>query len=245
MDPSIPVGNKDAKQQWKELVAIYKDVGFPTDFIEPVAGLPDMVFTANGFFSIDNKAIVARYRYKERQGETKHFKKWLKDHSFDVIDPGKICYEGEGDTFVVGDTIFQGWGFRSDKAILPVFKKTFPHKKIVWLHLINDRFYHLDTCFFPINKDLAYFYEKAFDGQSVKSIRKAFKEAVAVTDEEAHSFGLNSMTVDHTIIMNKNAKKFADRVKSDGYKTIMVKLDEFFKSGGSVKCLTNEFFWEN
>ncbi len=242
MDPSIPIGSQDAQKQWQELHDIYKDVGFDVHLIRPVEGLPDMVFTANGFFSIDNKAVVARYRYPQRQGETEYYIQWLKDRNFKVIDPGQIYYEGEGDTFLVGNTIFQGWGFRSDKKVVELMKKTFPEKNGIALHLIDDRFYHLDTCFFPVNEELVYYYDKAFDTASQKAITKAFKHAVAVSDEEALGFALNSMTVDHTVITNTKSKKFVNRVKSDGYQVVTAHMTEFLKSGGSVKCLTNEIW---
>lgn len=244
MDPSKRVASTDAIKEWQELSDIYKDLEMSVDTIAPQDGLPDMVFTANGFFSINKKAIVARFRYKERQGETNHFIQWLTENKYTVIDPGKIVYEGEGDTFVIGKNIFQGWGFRSDKEILSLFEETYPEYSVIPLHLVDDRFYHLDTCFFPINEDLAYFYEKAFDAISVKVIKKSFKHAVAVTDEEALTFSLNSVTTDHTVVMNANSNKFSERVKSEGYRVFQLPMNEFFKSGGSVKCLTNEI-WED
>jgi len=205
--------------------------------------LPDMVFAANGFFSVNKKAIVSRFRYRERQGETKFYKQWLKAHGFEVIDPKSIIYEGQGDTLLVEDVILQGYGFRSDREIAKLLSNEFPNKKVVPLRLIDERFYHLDICFLPINRELVYFYDKAFDRKSVDTIKEFFKYAIAVSDEEALSFSLNSVVIDHTVVTNAKAKRFNDRVSSEGLKTISLDMSEFIKSGGAVKCLTNEL-WE-
>lgn len=245
MHPEIPVAGKRAKKQWYELVSLYSQLNYSLSFIEPANSLPDMVFTANGFFNVGKKAVVARFRFQERQGETELYAKWLRDNGFEVVDPGKIVYEGQGDTLMVGDNIFQGWGFRSDKEVTGLMKKTYPEKNVVPLHLIDDRFYHLDTCFFPVNEELAYYFDGAFDDVTLKKIKKTFKKPVAVTEEEAVSFALNSMTTDHTIVTNSKAKKFKKRVKSEGFRVVSLEMDEFLKSGGSVKCLTNIVYGTN
>ena len=242
MNPSNKVDVSRAIEQWNELLVVYKDLGIQVEQITPIDGLPDMVFAANGFFAIGARAVLSRFRYKERQSETNYFSNWLEQNSFDVVDPGKIVYEGEGDTFLVQDTIYQGWGFRSDPTIASIFKTAFQDKAVKLLHLIDDKFYHFDTCFFPVDQNLVYFYENAFDSDSSKTIRSSFKKAVAVTREEAMTFSLNSIQYNNTIIMNSHSKKFAERIRSEGFTVISVDVSEFMKSGGSVKCLTNELY---
>lgn len=233
---------KEARLQWRALRDIYKDISFQIEEIDPQHDFPDMVFTANGFFNIGKKALLSRFRFKERQGETKFFKNWLVEHGYEIIDPENVSYEGQGDTFLVAKSIFQGWGFRSEKMILPILSNTYADHEIVPLHLVDNRFYHLDTCFFPVAENLVYYYENAFDPSSMRKIRKSFVKAIAVSDEEALSFSLNSVAADHKVVMNAKARKFADRVKSDGFRPILTPMDEFLKSGGSVKCLTNEIW---
>ena len=41
----------------------YLRLGHPVDVIEPVPGLPDMVYAANGGFIAGDVAIVARFRF--------------------------------------------------------------------------------------------------------------------------------------------------------------------------------------
>jgi len=242
MDMANKVDSLRANKQRNELVTIYKDLGIKVCNIDPIDGLPDMVFAANGFFAIGKRAVVSRFRHKERQQETTYFNEWLKQNNFDVVDPGKIIYEGEGDTFLVSDTIYQGWGFRSDPEIVKVFREAFPNNDVKLLHLINDKFYHFDTCFFPIAANLVYYYEDAFDSETNKIIRNSFKKAISVTKEEAMTFSLNSIRHNNIIIVNSHSKKFTERLRSEGFEVVPVDVSEFMKSGGSVKCLTNELY---
>ena len=48
MDPTAPVDVDKAVAQWETLVATYRKLGHDVDFIDPIPGLPDMVFAANG-----------------------------------------------------------------------------------------------------------------------------------------------------------------------------------------------------
>ena len=41
--------------------------------MDGVPGLPDMVFPANAAVVLNGRAIVARFRHHERQGEERHF----------------------------------------------------------------------------------------------------------------------------------------------------------------------------
>lgn len=242
MDPTNKVDRQLANKQWEELISIYKDLGMQVSTITPISGLPDMVFAANGFVSIEKKAIVSRFRYLERQPENEYFNNWLVQNAFQVIDPGTIVYEGEGDTFLVKDTIYQGWGFRSDERISTIFKSAFPDKEVKLLHLVDDKFYHFDTCFFPVDEDLVYYYAPAFDDISNRLITSSFRRAYTITQQEAMSFSLNSIRHNDTVIINSHSKRFGERLRSVGFTIVYVDVSEFMKSGGSVKCLTNELY---
>src|SRR3954470_14334554 len=50
MDTTTPVDVELATAQWEHLVQTYIRLGHAVELIEPVAGLPDMVYAANGGF---------------------------------------------------------------------------------------------------------------------------------------------------------------------------------------------------
>ncbi|MDP1794162.1 MAG: hypothetical protein Q8K63_08490, partial [Acidimicrobiales bacterium] len=47
MHRSVPVDRRLAMRQWSALVRAYEALGHTVECIEPVLGLPDMVFAAN------------------------------------------------------------------------------------------------------------------------------------------------------------------------------------------------------
>jgi len=143
MEPANPTDTSKALAQWQALHDTYLSLGHEVELIDPVPGLPDMVYTANGGFVIDGKALGVRFRVDERRGEERPFMDWFAAHGFDVVEPGEV-QEGEGDFLLVGQTILAGTGFRSvgdsHRELGEVFGR-----EVVSLRLTDPRFYHLDT----------------------------------------------------------------------------------------------------
>ncbi|MDT5147208.1 MAG: hypothetical protein QOC58_1853, partial [Mycobacterium sp.] len=66
MDTTTPVDIDVATAQWQDLYQTYARLGHSVDLVEPVPGLPDMVYAANGGFIANDVAVVARFRFAER-----------------------------------------------------------------------------------------------------------------------------------------------------------------------------------
>src|SRR5215212_5784823 len=77
MDPSAPYNTSLAIAQWTELKRIYEELGHQIELIEPVQGLPDMVFAANGATVIDGKVLTVQFRDAERADEAPAYRDWL------------------------------------------------------------------------------------------------------------------------------------------------------------------------
>jgi len=63
MDPSAPVDTGLAGKQWSVLRDALVELGHEVHLLEPVPGLPDMVFAANGAFSVGGVVYGASFRY--------------------------------------------------------------------------------------------------------------------------------------------------------------------------------------
>ena len=59
MHPQVPTDTALAVRQWEELYRIYRDLGFDVHLVDPIPGLPDMVYAANGAL-VTPTATVAR-----------------------------------------------------------------------------------------------------------------------------------------------------------------------------------------
>ena len=143
MEPANPTDTAVAVRQWQDLYDTYIALGHEVELIDPIEGLPDMVYTANGGFLIDGVAYGAKFRFQERAGEAGRSSTGSAPTASTVVEPVEVN-EGEGDFLLVGDTILAGTGFRSTgdshREIGEVFGK-----EVVSLTLIDPRFYHLDT----------------------------------------------------------------------------------------------------
>src|SRR5262245_50919835 len=122
------------------------------ELIEPVDELPDMVFTANAGLVHDDVFIPARLRFPQRQPETRHVTEWFRDHGYRVVElRGPGTFEGEGDSlFQPGEPLlWAGYGVRSSlqahRELADILGL-----EVIPLRLVDERFYHLDTCFCPL-----------------------------------------------------------------------------------------------
>ena len=67
--------------------------------------------------------------------------------------------------------------------------------KLIYCELIDPYYYHLDTCFCPLNEELAILYPAAFGKETQKTILANIK-TLPVTQEEAKLFACNAVVID-------------------------------------------------
>src|SRR5207247_2572788 len=80
MDPNAPVDVDLALAQWTELVRTYQALGHSVEFIDPVPGLPDMVFAANGATVVDGVVLGVQFRFPQRADEGPAYMHWFATH---------------------------------------------------------------------------------------------------------------------------------------------------------------------
>lgn len=245
MEPANPTDTAKAVAQWQKLYDLYLELGHEVELIEPLAGYPDMVYTANGGFVIDGRAYVPSFYYEQRQGEAPAFAEWFRANGFDTVMPQEVN-EGEGDFLLAGDVILAGTGFRSagdsHREVSEVFGR-----EVVTLNLVDPRFYHLDTALTVLDPvveegqqaNIAYL-PHAFDEESQKVLAERFPDAILVSDEDGAVFGLNSASDGYNVIISPRAKGFEKQLRERGYNPILIDLSELLLGGGGIKCCTLE-----
>lgn len=247
MEPSRPTDTALAVRQWQALYDTYVSLGHEIELIDPLEGLPDMVYTANGGFVIDGVAYGPKFRFRERAAEAPAFIDWFAANGFEVAEPVEVN-EGEGDFLLVGDTILAGTGFRSTgdshREVGEVFSR-----EVVSLTLTDPRFYHLDTALAVLDPvegpggvdkaNIAYL-PNAFDEKSQAILRERFPDAIRVSDADGSVFGLNSASDGKNVIISPRAKGFEAQLRERGYTPVLVDLSELLLGGGGIKCCTLE-----
>lgn len=230
-----------AHKQWNALrdkLALYADILT----VPPQPGLPDMVFTANAALVLGNKAVVSRFRNKERQGEEPHFLAWFKTYGFVCADwPQNIACEGAGDALWdrALPLLWIGSGFRSDAAA-PAELERFFGRRVQPMKLVDPRFYHLDTCLCPLPGGFMLYYPGAFAPESLAILHELVPAAkrIAVAEEDAARFSCNAVELDGHVFMNGASQTLQDKLRAAGFDPVLVPLGEFLKAGGTAKCLT-------
>ncbi len=242
MDPAQPTDTALAVSQWEVLHRTYLDLGFDVRLIDPIDGLPDMVYAANGGLVIDGIAYGALFQYDERGPEGPAYMDWFRSQGFAVTEPA-ATNEGEGDFLLVGDTIYAGTGFRSDTASHDEVRRIYD-REVVTLRLVDPRFYHLDTAFAVIDSaggsDSVAYLPSAFDPASRSILESRFPDAVLVTEEDAAVLGLNSFSDGRNVVIAQRAATFERDLRARGFTPIGVDLSELLRGGGGVKCCTLE-----
>jgi N-dimethylarginine dimethylaminohydrolase len=247
MEPANPTDTAVALRQWQTLYDTYVALGHEVQLIDPIPGLPDMVYTANGGFVIDGVAYGAKFRFQERVPEAPAFMEWFRENGFEVVEPREVN-EGEGDFLLVGDTILAGTGFRSTGDSHREVGEVF-NKEVVSLNLVDPRFYHLDTAISVLDPvegpggveraNIAYL-PSAFDERSQAVLAECFPEAILVDDADGAVFGLNSASDGLNVFISPRAKGFEAQLRERGYNPVLVDLSELLLGGGGIKCCTLE-----
>ncbi|GAB3143130.1 arginine deiminase-related protein [Marisediminicola antarctica] len=238
MDPALPTDTALAVRQWQSLYDTYVGLGFDVHLIDPIDGLPDMVYAANGGFVIDNIAYGASFTYPERQPEGPAYMDWFGANDFDVRVPENVN-EGEGDFLLVGGVILAGTGFRSASNSHEELASIYG-REVVTLNLVNPSFYHLDTAIAVLDDDNIAYLPSAFDEEGLTILRGRFPDAVLVNEEDASVLGLNSFSDGYNVVIASRATDFERQLRERGYNPIGVDLSELLLGGGGVKCCTLE-----
>jgi len=230
-----------ARAQWHGLMRLLEEtIGVLLERMEPVPGLPDMVFTANAGVVVGRRAVPSRFRHPERQREESSFEAWFRDHGYEVTTLDKDLYfEGAGDLLGLPDARFGGYRQRSDIRAYARLSEIFG-REIIPVELVNSHFYHLDTCFCPLSGGELLYYPPAFDRYAQAAIAERIGEArrVVVPESEALRFACNAVCVAKQVVLPEGCPETMKRLEARGYKAHPLPLDEFMKAGGSAKCLT-------
>jgi lysine-ketoglutarate reductase/saccharopine dehydrogenase-like protein (TIGR00300 family) len=242
MEGNIHKSSRDrAVQQWHKLYHILKEHAI-VNLVPPQQGWPDMVFTANAGLVLGETVVLSRFLHKERQGEEPYFKQWFEENGYKVYElPKDLPFEGAGDALLdrEGRWLWAGYGFRSELDSHPYLAKWLDIE-VLSLRLIDDRFYHLDTCFCPLTNGYLLYYPAAFDSYSNRLIemRVAPEKRIAIAEADAVNFACNAVNVDRIVIMNKASDSLKEHLVNVGFQIIETPLTEFLKAGGAAKCLT-------
>lgn len=226
-----------AQEQWNCLKEQFSRLPVDLQFVEQGSDWPDMVFTANAGLIYHNTAVLSAFRHVERKGEEPLFEEWFSRHGYQVVHLKSGSFEGEGDALFAGAKLFCGFGFRSDRVAHEEVASVLSISDLICCRLVNPSFYHLDTCFCPINEEEALCVMSAFDRDSIRLLEKNIS-LIPVDAVDASRFACNSVVVGKDIIIPAGCRATENLLLKRGFTVHAVEMTEFMKAGGAAKCLS-------
>ena len=246
INPWMKPGSADQKlafKQWQNLIKAYQQNGIEVEILEQNENQPDMVFAADQGLVVDSDkkiVVMSNFKHPERQGETKYFQKWFQENGYKVeFLPEGLSFEGGGELIPWMGKYFIGSGLRNSQKTHQYLSTKY-NLEFISLELIDPKFYHLDTCFFVLNSQTAFYYPKAFSKKSIQVLKSSFENLIEFTEKEVGNFAANSVVSRDAVFMQKGSLSFKQKIMDSGYQAIELDISEFMKSGGGIHCLTFE-----
>jgi N-dimethylarginine dimethylaminohydrolase len=233
-----PASPDVARLQWERLYDLLSGpAGLDVLLLDPVKGLPDLVFTANAGLVRGSVFIPSRFRFPERRPEAPRFTEWFRRQGYEIRPlPGEHFFEGEGDYLSTGTESYAGYRSRTDIRSHAAVGEIVG-ERVLSLELPDPRFYHLDTCFCPLGSGAVAWYPPAFDRYGRSVVEGHAERRIAVPEGEALRFACNAVVAGRAVVMNSGCPVLRAALEREGYEVWETELSEFIKAGGSAKCL--------
>jgi N-dimethylarginine dimethylaminohydrolase len=249
MDPARSVDRVLALRQWSGLVDAYRATGHRVDLLEPLPGMPDMVFAANGATVVDGRALSAKFANPQREAEAAAHAAWHRSSGIlrhveggggQVQQPIAVN-EAEGDFAVLSQRILAGYGFRTTREAHHELA-SMTGREVISLELVDPRLFHLDLALAVLDDQRGHiaYYPGAFSQESRRLLGTLFPDALIADEHDAYAFGLNAVSDGLHVFIPSGARQLRKELVAGGYRPVSVDLSELIKGGGSVKCCTQE-----
>lgn len=230
-------------EEYQNLKNKYTELGVEFDELKPTKSLSDQVYTTDIGLPIGKLFIKSNFKYGQRKPEATIGAEYFTAKKYAIYQiPPAISYEGEGDLIKNGDRYFMGWGQRTMYKAEEYLQIAL-QKEVIPLQLINPNFFHLDTCFAPLNSDVAIYYPKAFSEDARQTLKEYFKELIPIHKKDADVFACNLVILEKNIVIHKGLSADLKKIiESYDFTVHGLDMREYLKGGGSVKCVSLQIF---
>ncbi len=238
-----------AGKEWQALVDVLRKEGQRLEFIEPAAGLVDMVFCANQSLPyLDGNGrlsvLMSRMATPRRMNEVEFFRRWYAERGYREVSfehDAQDTWEGMGDLlwYPGFHVLFAGCGPRTTRGAVERLPELL-QCPVILLELKDPRFYHLDTALALLGDGAALACSEAFKPRSMELLRALLPGLIELPPGEClEGFACNAQALSGgRVVLDARCVDTKARLESRGFKVLTVETGEFRKSGGSVFCMT-------
>ena len=232
------VDQKRAGAQWQALYDwLSAKVPAAVEVMDPIKGLPDLVCAARSGFMSRGRWIKSRFRQRDRRNEEIEIERWFRKKNYEVKTVAEpYFFEGEGDLLRMGSELFAGYHFRSELESLENVAGLMKRNHSA-LEISDERFYHLDSCFGPLDDKTALIFQGAFEPYAYLTLLEMVPDPILVPETEALRFACNSFCVEKQVVMPLGCPETRKAIESRGFEVTELDFSEYLKSGGAAKSL--------
>jgi len=108
---------------------------------------------------------------------------------------------------------------------------------MIGVKLVNPRFYHLDTCFCPLDDRSALWHPEAFDAGGREGLSNLVPDLIEVPEREAWRFACNAVVLGKDVVLPDGCPETSDALRTRSFRPHEIPMSEFIKAGGACKCL--------
>lgn len=242
------VDKLEANNEWELVRTLFDQIGIEVHVIEDQEGLPDMVFCANQSLPFIDEGgkrhvFMSIMHADQRKDEVPYIEQWYRQHGYEMhyLDEDKIDdFEGCGDAIwhTGKRLLWGGYGYRSSIDAYETISDTFD-VPVIALELVDESFYHLDTCLCVLDEKTALIYPEAFTDEGLALINNVFDKVIHSSKYEAEKlFACNASCPDgRNVIIQQGCTDVNKNLRDAGFAVHEVSTYEYLKSGGSVFCM--------
>ncbi len=242
------VNQMEAQNEWDVLKKTFEQVGIDVHTIDGQEGLPDMVFCANQSLPCltddgRKKVVMSIMHADQRKEEVPYIEQWYRQNGYEInhLDDTEVDdFEGCGDAIwhTGKRLLWGGYGYRSSVKAYDLVSEILD-VPVIALELVDESFYHLDTCFCVLDEESALIYPEAFTDGGLKLIQSLFKNVIHASRYEATElFACNATCPDGSnVIIQQGCTDTNKNLRDAGFSVHEVSTYEYLKSGGSVFCM--------
>lgn len=242
------VNKMEAQNEWDILQRTFEQLGIKVHEIKGVEGLPDMVFCANQSLPYvdgkgDKHTVMSIMHADERKEEVPYIEQWYRQNGYTIhhLDKTKIDdFEGCGDAIwhTGKKLLWGGYGYRSSIQAYEIISALFD-VPVIALELVDESFYHLDTCLCVLDEQTVLIYPDAFTPEGLELINAIFDTVIEATKYEANElFACNATCPDgQNVIIQQGCTDVNKNLRDAGFAVHDINTKEYLKSGGSVFCM--------
>ncbi|MGI5348297.1 dimethylarginine dimethylaminohydrolase family protein [Streptomyces sp. CA-250714] len=233
MDRSCQPDTEAAVAEHEAIAAAHRAAGRTVRAMESAPECPDMVYTANGAFVCDGRAVLGDPP-AARLEEIRYFRSWLKENEFEVFD-APYAFSGQGDALACGRFLLAGYGQRTDERMHGFLAELFGHETVL-LRTAGEEWYDLDLAVAVIDERTLAYHPEALEAGSRSRLRELGLELIEVDAADARAFALNLVSDGTTVTMTQGAPRLAATLRERGLTVVELDTTELRKGGGGVRC---------